>query len=91
MRVTCEGRWYEWLLYAPRNLSEGLTEADGKVSMSRKLALTLLDTLLIAGYAHAFARAPEYGYYCHKKLSEYSAQIGNSLALEENPRVISAD
>lgn len=78
----------EWLLYAPRDIAGHVVETDHGVTMSRALATTLLDTLLIKGYARAFAHSPPYGDYCRKMLSEYVETLPELLLLHENPRAV---
>ncbi len=80
----------EWLLYAPRSIGGRLVEENGKVIMTRPMATELLDTLLIKGYAHAFAHSAEYVAYIRKMFDEYVAQLPEQLALEDNPRALVA-
>lgn len=78
-----------WLLYAPRANLKGLQIVDGRLNMSRELALELLDTLLIKSYQYNFRANPEYMPYAQTLLNELQSQLPERLVLEDNPRTLS--
>ncbi|MGC4077465.1 MAG: hypothetical protein QM702_10620 [Rubrivivax sp.] len=88
LKTASEHEVSEWLLYAPRHIAGEVAEWVEGVTISRDLATTLLDTLLIKGYARAFAHSPAYGTYCRKMLNSYVEALPEFLLLAENPRAI---
>lgn len=73
----------EWLLYAPRQLRDGLHLSGAQVLMDKSLANSLLDTLLLKAYGSAFPSSDRYRAYCGRKFAACTTDLPAEVRLSD--------